>query len=1268
MKNKKWLTSLFLSLLVLLISILPNTYQAEAGVIEWIFCNFGGEEILKIKDTDYLQFKVRSKSAYGAQESVTENPFNQMLSFAGYNIGGMKGNEDIQTPFEKFGVSGLRFTSYGGEWKYYNIDPCKTNGVTETPADDYGRFYAGRIEPQSPYHQTSDSTDPRVAQFNKGAGSHVATVFKSIIANGIFIISKAVVTLFLVFLGLSFENIPEKIGFTLEIQKGIVSNLYSNFFLPMFVLISVITGVVIFYRGIVKREFRRSISAALLTVGMFFLGIAIGTNPKIVGIPNLIATTGQSLILGAFGQSDGKDELCTTAAGVSEGVDFTDIEKGLSQLSSNMRSSVGCRVWNNFLFKPWIQGQFGADAKYEDLSEDSIKAPEWIGKPEVKIGSNKTINNWALFNLSVNTDNHETIKGVQSPLINGVHKDYYRVIDALSGIDYSDKIDTSGELTRFLPNENGGPAAGGIPIGAGDSQDAGGFDKNIFERGAEYVPIVEQMLTKYGLDLKYVPVLLGIAEQESNFGRDSECGRLDPFQAAESLGMGPCELKDPAISVEAGAKHFNRVIRKAEKLNLSLWAAVQSYNFGDGYMDWLAGKGIDHSLENALEFSDMMAKRLKWGTTKVDYSNYVSKNIVKTPYRYKYGVAHYAHEVGYKMGLSEEEVLAIAQGEGGTLPGYSSGGIVNITPGGLVQRNDDGQIVLKVEKPAKTTKYWGTFIGNNSDRIGPSLLSLLFTLLAISAPMLLSITSVVYSMGLAILSAVAPIFLLLGAWPGKGQIVALQWLNTLLSTILKKIILGVLLVISIEIVGTAFDMIATNGFIVTTIVLGLISMMIIKNKNKILNSLAQINLGGVTGGGFERAATQSVSSVRTATKTGADLVTVGAVGAITAKKMGVSAVEGAKRATEKYIDNKLYSSGNFGSKVMIAKRMQTKDRQDSLVSGKDGTGGVMCTSCGDLIMPGDVMYLTENQDPICRVCGDERAEHLTEVMVPYPEEDVDFGSLKRKPKSKTVESKPIHQNYYEFYIEMNSAADKKKFVDDFIEEESLRIKKAVEEAVKKSKNSEGRNYKVNFRLHPLAESFGIDEKELNKKIDKMKDSPEAIQAYYKKQLQKMSLRKLKPNWDNEFTVNIKMEEKNLLRDDSKKTKILIESVKEAISEGRVEQAVNFQNELDDENKEIVKDRISKIYTTALKENTTDKINFHIEKGFHKYINFKQLDRMRAEGANQKDYENFVDDLFEAKKEDNKRRIQEIIEESKERSSKKSTEEPSKTTTEGAEEK
>jgi murein DD-endopeptidase MepM/ murein hydrolase activator NlpD len=117
-----------------------------------------------------------------------------------------------------------------------------------------------------------------------------------------------------------------------------------------------------------------------------------------------------------------------------------------------------------------------------------------------------------------------------------------------------------------------------------------------------YQPLVEKYAVKYGVE-SYVPLLLAKIMQESG-------GRVpDVMQSSESLGLPPNTIKDPEWSIDVGVKYFSGILKDA-KGDVKL--ALQSYNFGSGYIKYALEHGGGYSKESAVAFSNMMAKKNGW--------------------------------------------------------------------------------------------------------------------------------------------------------------------------------------------------------------------------------------------------------------------------------------------------------------------------------------------------------------------------------------------------------------------------------------------------------------------------------------------------------------------------------------------------------------------------------------------------------------------------------------------------------------------------------
>ncbi|MCT1905127.1 lysozyme family protein [Oceanobacillus sojae] len=138
---------------------------------------------------------------------------------------------------------------------------------------------------------------------------------------------------------------------------------------------------------------------------------------------------------------------------------------------------------------------------------------------------------------------------------------------------------------------------------------------------------VEKYAKAYNID-EYVPVLLAIIAVESGGNA------VDVMQSSESLGLPPNSLNTEA-SIEQGTKYFAELIKSAETKGVDEQTAIQAYNFGGGFIDYVAKNGKAYSFELAESFAKEQA-----GGKKVTYSNpiAVEKN---GGFRYQFGNMFY---------------------------------------------------------------------------------------------------------------------------------------------------------------------------------------------------------------------------------------------------------------------------------------------------------------------------------------------------------------------------------------------------------------------------------------------------------------------------------------------------------------------------------------------------------------------------------------------------------------------------------------------------
>jgi murein DD-endopeptidase MepM/ murein hydrolase activator NlpD len=136
----------------------------------------------------------------------------------------------------------------------------------------------------------------------------------------------------------------------------------------------------------------------------------------------------------------------------------------------------------------------------------------------------------------------------------------------------------------------------------------GGKDHTFQEGGTAHVSqnvlkhktTVEKYAKEYEVS-EYVSVLLAMMMQESGGKGD------DPMQASESFcGSVGC-INDSEESINQGVKYFSEILNKA---NGDLKTAIQSYNFGGGFIDYVNQNGGQYSKELAVSFSKQQYERL----------------------------------------------------------------------------------------------------------------------------------------------------------------------------------------------------------------------------------------------------------------------------------------------------------------------------------------------------------------------------------------------------------------------------------------------------------------------------------------------------------------------------------------------------------------------------------------------------------------------------------------------------------------------------------
>ena len=163
---------------------------------------------------------------------------------------------------------------------------------------------------------------------------------------------------------------------------------------------------------------------------------------------------------------------------------------------------------------------------------------------------------------------------------------------------------------------------------------------NLSAEVLKHQPMVEKYARENGIS-EYVNVLLAIIQVES--GGTAE----DVMQSSESLGLPPNSL-DTESSIKQGCKYFASLLSSCKNQGIDdLNVAIQSYNYGGGYVGYVAGKGKKHTFYLAESFA-----REKSGGKKVTYTNpiAVAKN---GGWRYGYGNMFYVEVVNQYLAVPQ---------------------------------------------------------------------------------------------------------------------------------------------------------------------------------------------------------------------------------------------------------------------------------------------------------------------------------------------------------------------------------------------------------------------------------------------------------------------------------------------------------------------------------------------------------------------------------------------------------------------------------------
>ena len=191
------------------------------------------------------------------------------------------------------------------------------------------------------------------------------------------------------------------------------------------------------------------------------------------------------------------------------------------------------------------------------------------------------------------------------------------------------------------------------------SRSISGSLKNPGQMILQWEHLVREACEKYGIP-EYVNMILAIIQVES--GGDAE--RFpDIMQASESQGLSPNTIDDPELSIDRGTHYFAQLLSKARELHLDDRAALQAYNYGEDFLNWLANTNKQYSFFHAELYA-----REKSNRQTVSYTHPVAL-AHGFSWRYAYGNMFYVPIVTNYLWLENSDFLEAAINEIGTIQG-----------------------------------------------------------------------------------------------------------------------------------------------------------------------------------------------------------------------------------------------------------------------------------------------------------------------------------------------------------------------------------------------------------------------------------------------------------------------------------------------------------------------------------------------------------------------------------------------------------------------
>ncbi|WP_159548159.1 lysozyme family protein [Streptococcus halichoeri] len=162
-----------------------------------------------------------------------------------------------------------------------------------------------------------------------------------------------------------------------------------------------------------------------------------------------------------------------------------------------------------------------------------------------------------------------------------------------------------------------------------------------------YKPMVEKALAENNMQANVDLVLAMIYTETKG-------GEVDVMQSSESNNGRANSITDSQVSIAHGVKLLSENLATAREHQVDIWTAVQAYNFGPAYIDYIAKHGGRNTIQLAKTYSRTVVAPSLGNRTAESYFYYHPLALISGGQLYKNGGnIYYARQVHFNLYLIE---------------------------------------------------------------------------------------------------------------------------------------------------------------------------------------------------------------------------------------------------------------------------------------------------------------------------------------------------------------------------------------------------------------------------------------------------------------------------------------------------------------------------------------------------------------------------------------------------------------------------------------